>query len=372
MNELLIDSAEIYVVGPEVPRHRLAADMGEVYETLTLLRLQTRCGLEGIAGVTTYSEHCFDESLGAALKPLLPELLGRNAWNSDIIWQHLMSRYSCMTPKPQSAIDIAIWDLKAKAVNLPLYKLLGGSRETIRSYASTPLLNSPEDYVAFVHDLRAQGFDTVKFHVCCELEKDLALLDAIESSFGTSLPFMIDLEERYNRKDARIIAKRLEKMNCVWLEAPLVDSDLIGYAELRRHTSTAVLPAGNTLLTPGMMIQGIQLHAWDGLRTDVTYAGGFTAARTIAALAQAHNLPLELQSWGYTPSQAANLHLMLSIPNAMYFEQPVPYSSHEAYCLTPIRTRDGVIQAPTAAGLGIELDWQQARKDTLWQHQIGG
>jgi L-alanine-DL-glutamate epimerase-like enolase superfamily enzyme len=371
MKELVIDKAEVFVVGPDVTRCRLAADMGEVYETLTLLRLETRCGLEGIAGVTTYSEHCFDEALGAALKPLLPELPGRDAWDSDAIWQHLMGRYNSMTPKPQSAIDIALWDLKAKAMDLPLYRLLGGSRDRICAYASTPMLDSPAEYVEFVRHLRELGFDTVKFHVWCELEQDLALLDAIDQAFGGELAFMVDLEERYSRRDARVIAKRLEKMNCIWLEAPLPDTDLSGYAELRRNTSVAILPAGNTLLTPGLMTQGIEQQAWDGLRTDVTYAGGFTAARTIAALAQAHHMPLELQSWGYTPTQAANLHLMLSIPNATYFEQPVPYTSHEACCLTPIRSDNGVVKAPTAAGLGIEMDWQQVREQALWHYQTG-
>ncbi|WP_026180354.1 mandelate racemase/muconate lactonizing enzyme family protein [Hahella ganghwensis] len=372
MNELVIDNAELFVVGPDVTRYRLAADMSEVYETLTILRISTRCGLEGVAGITTYSEHCFDEAVGAAIKPLLPELIGRNAWQSDAIWHQMMTRYNSMTPKPQSVIDIALWDLKAKSVNLPLYRLLGGSRSHIQSYASTPLLDSPAEYVSFVHELQKSGFNTVKFHVWCDLEKDLALLDAIEQEFGMDLAFMVDLEERYCQREAKAITKRLEKMNCIWLEAPLPDTDLRGYAELRRGTTVPIIPAGNTLLDPGQMLPGIEQNAWDALRTDVTYAGGFTAARTIASLAQAHGLPLELQSWGYTLTQAANLHLMLSIPNAMYFEQPVPYNSHEAYCRTPIRTDNGVVHAPMAPGLGIEMDWQQVKRHTLWQYQFSG
>lgn len=372
MKELVIECAELFVVGPDVARCRLAADMDEIYETLTLLRLQTRCGLQGIAGVTTYSENCFDAALGTALKPLLPELIGRNAWDTDTIWAHLMTRYNSMTPKPQSAIDIALWDLKAKTMDLPLYQLLGGNRDHIHSYASTPLLDNPADYVALVSELRQQGFNTVKFHVWCNLEQDLALLEAIDQAFGNDLAFMVDLEERYSRQDALTIAKRLESMNCIWLEAPLVDTDLAGYAELRRHTCVPILPAGNTLLSPGLMTLGIEQRSWDALRTDVTYAGGFTATRSIAALAHAHDLPLELQSWGYTLTQAANLHQMLSIPNAVYFEQPVPYASHEACCLTPIRTANGIVKAPAGAGLGIEMDWQQVREHTLWHYQIGG
>lgn len=371
MKKLVIEHAEVFIVGPDVPRHRLAGDMGEIYETLTLLKLRTSCGLEGFSGVTTYSEHCFDESLGAAIKPLLPEILGRNASDAEAISQHLMSRYNSMTPKPQSAVDIALWDLKAKAVNMPLYQLLGGHRDSIPSYASTPLLNNPSEYIAFVQNLQQQGFDAVKFHVQCELEKDLALLEAIDHTFGNDLAFMIDLEERYNWQDALVIAKRLEKMNCIWLEAPLLDTDLAGYAKLRQNTSVPILPAGNTLLSPGLMMQGIEQNAWDALRTDVTYAGGFSACLSVAKLAQAYQLPLELQSWGYTPTQAANLHLMLAISNAAYFEQAVPYTSHEALCKTPIRTENGFVKAPTAAGLGIEMDWDQVHQQALWHYQIG-
>ena len=371
MKNLVIEQADLFVVGPDVTRHRLAGDMGEIFETLTLLKLRTKCGLEGISGVTTYSEHCFDESLGAAIKPLLSEIIGQDATNADELHQHLMSRYNSMTPKPQSAINIALWDLKAKAESVPLYQLLGGTRQKIKSYASTPFFETTDEYIAFTKTLLEQGFETIKFHVWCNLQQDLQLLDALDEAFGKQFNFMIDLEERYTFEDALIIAKRLESMQCVWLEAPLVDTDLSGYAKLRQNTKVAILPAGNTLLAPELMTLGIEQKAWDALRTDVTYAGGFSGCKPIAQLAQTHKLPLELQSWGYTLTQAANLHLMLSTPNAAYFEQAVPYASHEALCHTPIQTQNGFVKAPTAAGLGIEMDWDKIRDQAIVHFHIG-
>lgn len=368
MKQLIIEQADVFVVGPDTERCRLAADMGEVFETLTVLRLQTRCGLEGVAGITTYSEHNWDTGLAGALRPLLPGILGKDARDSEAIWQHCMSRYNSMTPKPQSAIDIALWDLQAKAAGQPLYRYLGGNRDQIEAYASTPLLDSPQEYVEFVRTLQAEGHRTIKFHVWCDLERDLALLEAIDDAFGSDLPFMIDLEERYSYDDALTIARRLESMNCIWLEAPLPDTDLNGYAELRQQTDTPILPAGNTLTSPELMQFGLDANAWDAMRTDVTYAGGFTAARSIAALAQQQGKSLELQSWGYTLSQAANLHLMLSIDNSRYFEQPVPYTSHEAGSQTVIRTEDSQVQAPDGPGLGIEVDWPAVRKHAVWHY----
>jgi len=371
MKDIVIERAEVFTLGPDVTRFRLAGDMGEVYETLTLVRLHSSCGLEGIAGVTTYSEHCFDEALGLAIKPLLPEVLSKNVNQPEIIFKHLMSRYNSMAPKPQSAIDIALWDLKAKAEGKPLYQVLGGNRDSIRSYASTPFFDTNAEYINFVSELMTLGFNTVKFHTWCELDKDLSLLDEIEKAFGNQIDFMIDLEERYDLEDAKIIAKRLESMNCIWLEAPLLDTDIKGYSRLRENTSVPILPAGNTLLTPGLMQQAIEQNAWDALRTDVTYAGGFSGCRPIAELANVNQLPLELQSWGYTLTQAANLHMMLSIQNSVYFEQAMPYASHEALCNTPIRTEAGIVKASEKPGLGVEMNWDKMKTQTLWHYEIG-
>lgn len=86
--------------------------------------------------------------------------------------------------------------------------------------------------------------------------------------------------------------------------------------------------------------------------------GGLTPARDITALATTHAMPIELQCWGYSQSQATNLHMMLAAPTATYFEQPVPYAPFEYGTLNPIRTgADGLARAPEGAGIGLELDW---------------
>ncbi|MEQ6887715.1 mandelate racemase/muconate lactonizing enzyme family protein [Halomonas sp. CS7] len=366
MSSTIIESVEVRVVGPDVPRHRLAGDMQEVFETLTLTRLTSASGLVGISGVTTYSEHDFDRTLGESIRLLGPELIGRDANETAAIWSHLVARYSSMTPRPQSAIDIALWDLKAKALEQPLYRLLGAERESIPAYASTPVLDTPEAYLRYGEALCEQGYRAVKLHVPCRLEQDLAIVEAWDAHFGERLPFMIDLEERYTLEDAERLAERLSRTACVWLEAPLPDADLQGYARLRAGTAPRILAAGNTLLHPELMALAIERGAWDGLRFDVNYAGGFTRGREMVALAREHRLPLELQSWGYSLRQAANLHLMLANPNSLYFEQPVPCEPHEWGCIAPIRTRDGLVSAPAGHGLGVEMDGAQVDRNTLW------
>jgi L-alanine-DL-glutamate epimerase-like enolase superfamily enzyme len=106
---------------------------------------------------------------------------------------------------------------------------------------------------------------------------------------------------------------------------------------------------------------------------DTTIVGGFTPARKVMALAAANGMTVELQCWGYTLTQAANLHLMLAYDNCGYFEQPVPYSAYEYGSLDMIRTdSEGYVHAPPGPGLGIRIDWDAVRKAAFLDYEIIG
>ena len=105
---------------------------------------------------------------------------------------------------------------------------------------------------------------------------------------------------------------------------------------------------------------------WDALRFDVTVAGGLTPSRKLVALAQGAGLWAELQSWGYTLIQAANLHLGLGVAGTGMFELPVPSEPHEFAVQNPYRVSDdGHVEAPTAPGLGVVVDWERMEAATL-------
>jgi L-alanine-DL-glutamate epimerase-like enolase superfamily enzyme len=185
------------------------------------------------------------------------------------------------------------------------------------------------------------------------------------------LALMLDVEQRYTRDQALAAAQRLEPLGLTWFEAPLLDTDLAGYAELRRHTTIPILPAGNTVLDLAGVERGLAIGAWSAARIDVTIAGGITAARKVMALAEAHNTTCELQCWGYTLTQAANLHLMLGYANCRYFEQPAPYSAFEYGALDVIRPDDqGNVRVPAAPGLGIGIDWQAVEAATIHRLEV--
>ena len=374
MKDLEIERVTVYVVGPGTERLAWASDMDTQYMTHTILRARTRGGLEGIAGVASFSEFGFDRAVAETARPLLPHMIGAAPERREALWHKLVNRGIPGSPQAQAAIDILMWDLAAKAVGQPLYKYLGACRDSIPSYASTPLYADPAAYVDNVHRMAEEGFTAFKFHCWCEYDRDMEMVRAVHKAFGDSkLRFMLDVEQRYRRGDAMRAAKELEALGYSWFEAPLLDQDLAGYRELRKYSAVPVIPAGNTVITPELIEIAVELGCWTNLRVDATIAGGITSVLKIMGLAEARGMTVELQSWGYTTTQAANLHLMLARPNCSYFEQAVPYPAFEYGIANPIRTgRDGHVRVSGLPGLGVEIDWAAVEAATILKFEVTG
>jgi L-alanine-DL-glutamate epimerase-like enolase superfamily enzyme len=373
MQQLEIVYAEARAVGPTTERYAWASDMGTQYMTNAIVRLRTAGGLEGVGSGVAYTDNAYDRSLVETIGNLLPTVIGCNPLDREALWFRLRTLNLPVAPQAQSAIDIALWDLVAKHAGLPLWQLLGGAQRRIRSYASTPLLNDPDAYVAFSSDLIEQGFRAIKFHAWCEADRDLDMARAVARAHGSKgCAFMLDAEQRYDRIDALRAAKELESLGFTWFEAPLLDTDLEGYRDLRRRVDIPILPAGNSLLDLHLIYEGIRSGAWSAVRVDTAVMGGITATRKAMALAEAAGMTLQLQSWGYTLNQAANLHMMLAHRNCSYFEQPVPYPAFEHGMLDAIRTGpDGHVAAPDAPGLGVRVDWNAMEAATIHRCEVG-
>ena len=252
-----------------------------------------------------------------------------------------------------------MWDLAGRQTGIPIYELLGGRRKKIRSYASTPMLHDADAYVRFVGQLIKDGFKAVKMHCWCDYPRDREMVLALHAAYsGTDVRFMLDVEQRYSREDALKMALLLTELDYEWFEAPLRDTDLDGYADLRRRTNVPILCSGNYILDPTIMTLAIDKGAWSSVRCETTFAGGITGTSKIFSLAAARGMNVEPQTWGYSLTQAAGLHVELAFANCRFFEQPVPYPAYEFGCRNPIRTNaEGFVTAPNGPGLGIEMDW---------------
>ncbi len=302
------------------------------------------------------------------LRHFIPELIGLDPLQREAIAHRIRPRVFPQSPAALAVIDIALWDLLGKLANQPVHRLLGGARDRILSYASTPLLADIPAYLKFVDDLIAEGYRAIKFHSWCDPERDLPLVRAVRKQHpGREIAFMLDVENNYDRASALRVARELEDLDFVWFEAPLPDYDILGYRELTRSVSIPILPSGNWIQDLQSFASGIETKAWTAARTDATMCAGITNAKKVMNMAEAAGMNCEIMCWGFTLISTANLHLMLGSSNATYYEQPVPYDSYEYGMKDVTRTGpDGYVQAPQGPGLGVEVDWDAMARATIY------
>jgi L-alanine-DL-glutamate epimerase-like enolase superfamily enzyme len=366
MRDLEITRLRVYVVAPDVtPPYRFTGADDLFTMHYNIVRLTTRGGLEGAAGVDSGEGKGDRHAFAEAFRPVVGGLVGRNVLDREALATEMLAARAAPVPDPESLIEIAMWDAFARHAGLPLYRLLGGARERIPAYASSPVFDTVEGYLDYVQRIQGMGYPAVKFHTQCDPAFDLEMTKAVTAAFAsTGLRFMVDLEQLYGFDDALRLASALSDMPCDWLEAPLPDTEIDAYADLNRAVGVDIISAGNTVVELPEMADAIARGAWSRLRCDPCNVGGVSRAVKAMALAHAHGLKTELQSYGYPLSQAANLHVMLGVPGCTYFEQPVPVEHYEYACANPIRIEaDGCVAAPQGPGLGLELDWETIERD---------
>ena len=364
-----IDHVEVLAVAPEVQRFTWSHDLPEQFMTNTVVRIHTDDGLEGVGAVSNYTSFAFDRYTAETLRHMLPLLTRQNPLNRESIWKALWSRVFPLAPGALAAVDIALWDLLGRHAGLPVYQLLGGACDQMRSYASTPLLDDVPAYLKFVEQMIDQGFRAIKFHCWSLPEKDGELVRAVRQAFPTQdVAFMLDVENNYGWQDALEMAQELEDLGFEWFEAPLMDFDLPGYRRLTSRVNIPIIPSGNWVQDPAAFEHALQTDCWSRARTDVTVCGGLPPAQKYMALVAAAGMKCEIMSWGNTLVSSANLHLMLGTGLCSWYEQSVPYEPYEYGMHSAIRTGpDGVVRAPQGPGLGHDIDWDAMRSATVHQ-----
>jgi L-alanine-DL-glutamate epimerase-like enolase superfamily enzyme len=260
-----------------------------------------------------------------------------------------------------SGIDLALWDIKGKALGVPVWKLLGGGfHQKIRCYASTLFGRTPEETETIGRRLVDQGFGAVKFgwHPMGESrELDEALVRAGRRGLGPRADLLIDAGLVWDAKTALQRANAFAAEEIFWLEEPLRENDYTGYAKLAAATPVRIAAGeheSDRQSYQNLMDQG----QVDVVQVDLTRCGGFTEAMKIASLAYDRGLPVANHGFSTYLNVAAALHWLNAVPNALICEFVAQEATNlrEQITRQKLRAVDGYLAVPQAPGLGIDLD----------------
>jgi len=260
-----------------------------------------------------------------------------------------------------SGIDLALWDIKGKALGLPVWKLLGGGfQNKIRCYASSLFGATPEKTGELARRYRDQGFTAVKFGwdpMGQDERTDIALVREGRRGLGEDADLLIDAGLVWDAATAIQRARAFSEYNIFWLEEPLRPDDYEGYQRLAEATDVRIA-AGEEESNRLSFLELMDRGRIDVVQVDLTRCGGFTEAMKIAALAWDRGLVVANHGFTTYINVAAALHWLASIPNALICEFVAEEETNLREFVTrqKLRARDGYLEVPCEPGLGVELD----------------
>lgn len=320
---------------PAARRHR--TDLGtKVKSDATLIRVETDSGLFGIGAALgsppvikaivehelapecvgedpIFSERIFEKMYnGSRSAPALE----RGVPQADESWRRGMAMEAI------AGVDIAVWDVKAKALGVPLYQAMGAVRRQVRGYASGGWAPGDEAE-AELAGYAAKGFTAAKMRVVgrdgFSIENCIRRVRAARRGLGPKVELMIDAHGSLEVATAIKLARALEEYDISWFEEPVSPDDHAGQAEVRRAT-TIPIASGEREFTRFDFQDLLERRALDIAQPDVARAGGMTEIRRIAALTSAHGVRLAPHAWGSGVLFAASIHVAMSASNCHILE----------------------------------------------------
>jgi L-alanine-DL-glutamate epimerase-like enolase superfamily enzyme len=266
-----------------------------------------------------------------------------------------------------AAADVCLWDILGKAVDKPIYKLLGGSKDRMMAYASSQHLPAIEDYVADALKAKEEGYPGYKIHPGSGQHREgkpipsyighMEEIKELRKALGDEYVLAHDPVQQYNRYEAMKVGRLLDELDYLWFEDPIRTADKEGLVELANALDLP-LHVGEFLASISDFAEYIKAGALDVVRLISDNVGGISGSMRVGLLADAFGLECTPHNWGNVLDLAVHFHLELALPNAYWFEMPHPAEyADRPYHKDKFRIdKEGYIHAPTAPGLGYPFD----------------
>ncbi|MEZ4774720.1 MAG: mandelate racemase/muconate lactonizing enzyme family protein [Bacteroidia bacterium] len=346
---------------------------------MTLVVVTTDTGLQGFgeskaavgsSGVCASIVTCVEQELR-------PILIGEDARNISMLWEKMYNgtrdHYALsrgrgfpilgrrgLTVSAMSGIDMALWDIKGKALGVSVAELLGGlCRESMQAYASGGWADV-ENIGSQLKGYLDKGFDAVKMRVGVmdqTVATSVARVKAAREAVGPNVKIMADAHGTYSVPEAKRFCRELEDYDLYWFEEPISPDNRQGTAEVRSSTAIPIA-AGESEYTRFDIRDMIEQRAMDVVQPDAAIIGGITEAMRVATLAQTYQLELAPHCWGSAFSFMAGINVAFASPAATIIEfssggNPMMYDLVNE----KIAAVNGRIEAPRTPGLGVTPNW---------------
>lgn len=370
---------ETFVVGNPPPA------FGGKY--FTFVKLTTD---DGVVGYGEAYAGTFHPDVVAAMLVDVGErhLIGESPFRIERFWRSAYGRGFTHRPDPSlagvtSALEMACWDIVGKALEQPVYNLLGGQvHERLRTYTylypepddATDVYLDPDLAASRASEEIARGFTAVKFdptgpytvmggHQPSQerIELSIRFLAAIREAVGTNADLLFGTHGQFTPSGAIRLARQLEQFDPLWFEEPTPPDDVKGMAKVARQTSIPIA-TGERLVTKVEFARVLEAGAASILQPDLGRAGGILEGKKIASMAEAHNAQIAPHLYCGPIVGAANAQLATCSPNFLILEGIRDWGGFHADLLkTPMTWEKGYLIPPTSPGLGVELDEEVAR-----------
>ena len=363
-----------------------------------LVQVHTDAGIVGLGEAAAYGG--FLESTEAIIiGELRRTILGQDPFKVEKLWSMMATRAHQrgrrgMLMMAISGIDIALWDIIGQATNTPLYRLLGGYRDTLPAYASAGFYARDKNAQALAEEVggyAARGFRCVKIKVgrqseallnplhdmpaedyaTVSFEEDVERVRAARAAIGPNVKLAMDANNAFTPSLALKFMRAVEDQDIYWFEEPVATDDIDGSALVAHQITTPVSGYETETGLPGFR-ELITRHAVDIVQPDVIWSGGITECRKIAALAQAYGMPVIPHVFSSAVSSIANMHFIASIPNGSWLEfDQNPNALRSELFEEPIMPDgDGNVRLPDRPGLGVTLNGATIDRYRLDQHRF--
>ena len=348
--------------------------LGTEWRNLTIVKVETDDGLVGLGECRALNRT--DGVLGYLSEAAPRYILGEDPFNIEALVARMFredfGRAGEITQTVTALLEVACWDIVGKALNQPVYKLLGGAvRNRIKGYANGWYTGerTPDEFHAAAKRVLAKGYKALKFDPFgagfYEMERAektfvIGLVEAVRDAVGPDVEILIEMHGRFNPVTAVEFARELAPFKPSWLEEPVPPENLAAQKKAADAIAPLGIPVatGERLHTMYEYRELFELQACDIIQPDITHFGGILNTKKLAAWAEAYYMLIAPHNVGGPISTAAALHLAACTPNFKIQEHFNDFS--EAYVKKAApgnpEIEDGYFALPSGPGLGVTLD----------------